>query len=248
MIKSFSQFINENSSSKMEFIESLSTKLIRKIKGESLPDTNEYHSFSGIKFNSPFNFTLTLNISKNSKPDFEKDHHFKSLPWEKINYDEYGYSIDANTIKSKEFEVPLIEIFLLINPKKEPHLYTKLYSRLLDILTHETNHLDQIEPNADPFSANPSLKTDRLSAKKSYKYFLLPDEIESMVEGMMASAKVQNIPLDHVFNDYLFPFIKSKYITNGQYLEVMTAWIKFAIEKYPDAKFSNKVSYIINSI
>jgi hypothetical protein len=247
MVKSFLQFINEDSNSKSEFIKSLAIKLIQKIKNSSSVD-DDYHSFSGIKFNSPFTFNLILNICKTNYPNFKNDQHFKSLPWEEINYKKYGYSIDANTIKNKDSNTPSIEIFLLINPKEEPHLYTKLYSRLLDILTHETNHLDQLGVNTDPFSANPSMSDIRNSAKRSYKYFLLPDEIESMVEGMYVSSKEQHLPLDEVFNDYLFPFIKSKYITKGEYLEVITAWIKFALEKYPDANFSNKVAYIINSI
>jgi hypothetical protein len=247
MIKSFLQFINEDSNIKNDFIKSITIKLIKQIRESAMPD-EEYHSFSGIKFSEPFKFNLILNICKTDAPDFKTDEHFKSLPWEEINYTQYGYSIDANTIKHDSVTIPDIEIFLLINPKKEPHLYNKLYSRLLDILTHETNHLDQLESDGDPFSANPSLSDDRNSAKKNYKYFLLPDEIESMVEGMYASSKAQNIPLDDVFNDYLFPFIKSKYITKSEYLTVITTWIKFALERYPNSNFSNKVSYIIDSI
>jgi hypothetical protein len=119
---------------------------------------------------------------------------------------------------------------------------------LIDIVTHETNHLDQIGTQRDPFSANPSTKEERGDAKKSFKYFLLDDEIESMVEGMYARAQHKDIPLDYVFDDYLLPFIKSKYITPAEYEEVRSTWVKYALERYPDAVFSNKVDKIINSI
>jgi hypothetical protein len=93
-----------------------------------------------------------------------------------------------------------------------------------------------------------SIPKDREDSKKTYKYFILPEEIESMVEGMYVKSKVQHRNLDEIFNDYLSPFIDSKYITQSEYLQVMNTWVTHALELYPDAKFSNKVKSIINSI
>ena len=145
-------------------------------------------------------------------------------------------------------KVPTITIHIIMNPKEEPSLYSNLYARLIDIIAHETNHLNQLGLNREPFNTHVSDQSDREASKKSYKYFLLPDEIESMVEGMYVKSKVQHRDLDEVFNDYLKPFIESKYITMTEYLTVMNAWVTRAIELYPDAKFSEKVSKIINSI
>jgi hypothetical protein len=91
-------------------------------------------------------------------------------------------------------------------------------------------------------------KIERTAAKKSYKYFLLKDEIESMTEGMYASSKAQNIPLDRVFDNYLLPLIQSGYISDQEYNKIIKVWVTRSLELYPDAIFSTKVDHIINSI
>lgn len=249
MIKSFLQFINENMDHKSEFIKGLAQNLIERVRTSQFDESDEYSVFAGMEFTEPFIFDLILNVKRQSNLNIENDSHFKSLPWEKINFDDLGYSIDANTRMSKDrTRVPAITIHIIVNPKEEPSLYSKLYFRLIDILTHETNHLNQLGLNREPFNTHVSDIHTRNSSKKSYKYFLLPDEIESMVEGMYVKSKVQHRDLDEVFNDYLQPFIESKYITMTEYLTVMKTWVTRAVELYPDAKFSEKVSKIINSI
>jgi hypothetical protein len=248
MLKSFTQFISESENLEQDFIKSTAAQLIQKIK--SADESGEYTTFSGMEFTKPFRFDLILNVRKEKNAKISEDSHFNSLSWEQINYDKLGYAIDANSRTNKgDLLIPEIEIHLILDPTKIPMAYTNLYSRLVDILTHETNHIAQFDQvNRDPFSSHTSNKEERNSAKKSFKYFLLNDEVESMVEGMYASSKVKEIPLDHVFHDYLTPFIQSKYITPEEYSEVLSVWVKAALEKYPDAIFSKKVEKIVNSI
>jgi hypothetical protein len=89
---------------------------------------------------------------------------------------------------------------------------------------------------------------ERERSKKSYKYFLLRDEIESMIEGMYENSKAQNVPLDQVFDDYLLPFIQTGYMSEPEYHKVMRTWVTRALELYPDATFSDKVEHIVDSI
>ena len=249
MLKSFSEFINENMDQKSQFIKEITQILIEKLRTSNLEESTEYSIFSGMEFKEPFMFDLILNVRKDTSPNLEEDSHFNSLPWEKINFDRLGYSIDANTRMNKsKIKIPKITFHIILNPKEEPILYSKLYYRLIDILTHETNHLDQLGINRTPFNTHVSDKMERTNAKKSYKYFLLGDEIESMVEGMYASSKVQNIPLDQVFDNYLIPFIQTRYISKDEYRQVMKAWVTQALNLYPDATFSSKVDHIVNSI
>jgi hypothetical protein len=249
MLKSFFQFINESQHSKQDFIKEVSLKLLSQIRGRSPEDPKSYELFSGMHFSEPFEFDLKLELRKDPNFKATEDRHFSDLPWEQLNFKEDGYSIDANTrISKKENVRPQIIITLVVNPRQEPHLYRTLHARLVDILTHETNHLDQLAHDGDPFSANPTIGDSRNSAKKSYRYFLLPDEIESMVEGMYARSQELNEPLDLIFDDYLQPFIISKYITPHEYSEVMQTWVKYAVERYPDVNFSKKVEKIVNSI
>lgn len=249
MIKSFIEFINESMDQKSQFIKDLSQTLIEKLRTAYLQESTEYTIFSGMEFTEPFTFDLILNVRSDNSPSLEEDSHFNGLPWEKINFDNLGYSIDANTKMSRsKSKIPKIILHIILNPKEEPILYSKLYYRLIDILTHETNHLDQLGLNRTPFNSHVSDKMKRNSAKKTYKYFLLGDEIESMVEGMYASSQAQNIPLDQVFDSYLIPFIQSRYISDDEYNEVMKAWVTRSLELYPQANFSNKVNHIVNSI
>jgi hypothetical protein len=247
MIKSFSQYINESLES-IDFIKELSQKLIQKIKN-SKQESEEYLNFSGMEFREPYEFDLKLNVKKNKDFTPKKDSHFKSLTWEKINFKEKGYAIDATVKINKDgMLIPEIEMHVVIDSTKEPHLYSDLYARILDILVHEINHVNQIGLKRKPHRALPSNRKERDSAKKSYKYFLLADEVESMVEGMYERSKVLDKPLDYIFDDYLIPFVQAKYITQSEYLKVLEAWVKKAIALHPDSNFSNKVKKIINSL
>lgn len=249
MIKSFIEFINESMDQKTQFIKDLSQILIEKLRTSSLDDSTEYTVFSGMEFVEPFTFDLILNVRRDNSPNLEEDSHFNGLPWEKINFDHLGYSIDANTKMSRsKLKVPKIILHIILNPREEPILYSKLYYRLIDILTHETNHLDQLGINRNPFNSHVSDKMERNNAKKSYKYFLLKDEIESMTEGMYARSKAQNVPLDQVFDNYLLPLIQSGYINDHEYNKVIRVWVTRSLELYPDATFSTKVDHIVNSI
>ena len=228
MVKSFAQFINENVSSS-NFLSDITMKLIQKIRSFSKRELT-YSLFSGMEFREPFEFDLKVYVRKDASPDLENDEHFSELPWEEINFKNDGYAIDAKVrIHKESLLIPEVSVYLIVDPTKEPHVYRDLFSRLLDILVHETNHIDQISIKRNPFNTKPSPREERNAAKKSYKYFLLNDEIESMVEGMLARSKNLDVPLDHIFDDYLIPFIQSKYITLEEYTEVKTVLIKHAL-------------------
>lgn len=249
MIKSFAEFINESMENNLDFLKKLAMDLISKIRSSSKEESLNYHTFSGMEFTEPFMFDLILNVRRESNPNLEEDPHFKDLSWERLNYDDYGYAIDANTKMSKsKTKVPRITFHMVLDPKKEPVSYENLYARLLDILTHETNHLDQLGINRDPFNVNVSHPEERERSKKSYKYFLLRDEIESMIEGMYVRSKYKKIPLDEIFAEYLRPFLETNYISEPEFQKVMLIWIKRSLELYPDAEFSNAAKKIIDSI
>jgi hypothetical protein len=250
MLKSFQQFVFESfGDDKARFIKRLTGQLIEKIRSTRSSDSLDYQTMSGMEFREPFEFDLRLHLRRDENPNLEQDSHFDDLSWERLNFNEKGFAIDANTrIDRADLLIPEIDIHIILDPRKEPHSYRELSLRLLDILVHETNHLDQASRERSPFNVQVSDQDERDGAKKSSRYFLLLDEIESMVEGMQARAKAKEIPIDYVFSDYLAPFVQSKYITSQEYDEVMTAWVKHALQTYPDAEFSPKVQKIVDSI
>ena len=249
MLLSFSQFINEGTNSPHDFVKRIVTGLIDKIRHSRGSDSLDYETFGGMEFSEPFEFDLRLHVRRDMSPDFDKDSHFNTLSWEELNFNQKGFAIDANLrINQADLLIPEVDIHIIMDPRKEPGSYDNLAMRLLDILVHETNHLDQVSRRRNPFNVKASDQQERNGAKKSSKYFLLVDEVESMVEGMWARAKAQGVPLDHIFTDYLAPFVQSKYISSDEYEKVMSVWVKHAASYYPDAQFSSKVRKIIDSI
>lgn len=250
MIKSFNQYINENNQGFDRDASNYCRDVINIVKNFNSPG-DDYIEIRKLEYKKP-DFDLVIQIKKSDSPDFESDSHFKTLPWEEINYQHYGFAIDANTIIDRgDLMLPEIVVTLIINPRMEPKLYKELEFRLTDILVHEINHTLQVGWNREPFKVRPSSHIDRQLAKKSYQYFLLPDEIESMVKGAYNRSKKQSVPIDKIFDKYLYPFMMAGRMTNEQYLQVLKAWVNHALENYPDSDFSTedeKISSIINKI
>ena len=250
MLMSFRQFVNESfEDDRSSFIKKLVSNLIDRVKGSRAGRSSDYETFGGMEFSEPFEFDLRLHLRRDPNPDFESDSHFNDLSWEEINFNQKGFAIDANLrINQADLLIPEIDLHIILDPNKEPHSYQDLSLRLLDLMVHETNHLDQASRLRSPFNVMVSDQGERNAARKSHHYFLLKDEIESMVEGMLARAKTQDAPLDYIFDDYLRPFVQSEYISPDEYQEVLSTWVKHALQLYPDTRFSTKVSKIVNSI
>ena len=237
---SFIEFINESEDAELQFIKSTAHQLIDKIRDSKKSKSREYTVFSGMEFTKPFVFDLTLYVRRDTDSNPKHDSHFNSLPWEELNFE--------MKLNHTDMLVPKIEIHIIINPNTEPICYSKLYYKLIDALAHETNHLDQTGINRDHSNVHVSSEDERKASKKSSKYFILPEEMESNIVGMYTRSQEEDRPLDELFYDYLEPFLKSDYISRAEFNKTMVSWVKKAIELYPNAKFSSNVDNIINSI
>lgn len=251
-IKGFIQYIKESDDMGVydSHVSEIVGALMAAIKKSDVHRSSEYTKIASIeRLEDPFTYDLDLIISRNPNPNFKTDSHFSNMEWEEINFKKYGFSADGNVyMDSDEDIVPEMEIVILINPTKEPECYQQLFFKLNDIVAHELHHLTQAGWNKQEFRTQPSPKEVRAQAKTGYKYFLLPDEVESMVMGMYRKAKIQMKPLDAMFDEYLGTFLEYKYITEEEYTKVITEWIKYALTHYPMAKFTNKYANIINSL
>lgn len=249
MIKSFSQYIKENQSIGLD-VSKYCLDVINCIQRNISPGEG-YIEIRELEYRDP-DFDLVLELKVDSNPDFDSDSHFKTLPWEEINFKKHGFAIDANvSIDRADLILPEIRITTILDESRIPDLFNELKYRLIDILAHEINHTFQIGWNRRPFKVRPSSNSDRKESKKSYKYFLLPDEVESMVKGAYVRSKEQGIAIDKVIDKYLHPFLVSKKINQSQYLQVLNTWIRHAAENYPDAEFSledQKIANIIDKI
>lgn len=223
------------------YSEKLAHKLISHIKRNS---TKQYFA-NEFQMSSITDYTLTLLVIQNESFDNAiKDTDFVNLPWEKINFIKNGFVVDANSyILTYEdmYNIPEVEITIIINPKLRSTIYKALYIKLLDIIRHELEHLLQKGLNAEQ-----THKIKNMSDKKrqkyqnSYKYYLLPDEIPAAVSGMRLSAKHRGVPIDVEFLDYLEPIVKSGYITIAQRDKVVKKWVQYALKHYPNTILSKK--------
>jgi hypothetical protein len=248
MIKSFFEYIKEDKSNNPDTLKCVDD-VLNMIS--ELSDPGDSYAVLGKKeYTKPYYFDMTVEARLDSDPDFEKDSHFSKLPWEIFNFNKNGFSIDANThIDDKESTIPNIIITLLINPALEDK--KELRFRLLDIITHEFTHMTQTGWNRNAFKEIPTSFDKRKEAKDNFGYFLLPEEMESMVGGMYKRSKKEGSNLDQLFDNYLFPFVKDNIITKDEYFTVFKKWIEYSLEEYPDAKLNTKdprISKIINSI
>jgi len=250
MLRGFNDYINESSEIDIPSV-GYAADAIYVIKNAE-PSDDSYIEIRELEYKDDNSFDLVIQVKKTDFPDFNTDSHFKELQWEEINFKKYGFALDANThINKTDLIIPEIILTLIINPNREPELYKELEFKLTDIIAHEVNHTDQIGWNRDPFNVRPSSGTDRSGANTSYKYFMLPDEIESMVIGMYERSKVEGSNLDDLFDKYLMPFVTDGKLSKSEYEEVFSVWLTHALENYPDALIDTNnpvVNKIVDSI
>lgn len=248
IVKSFFEYIKEdksNNPSTLKCVDDVLTMI------NNLSDPSDSYVTLGKKeYTEPDYFDLIVNARFDSNPDFDNDEYFKTLPWEELNFNKNGFSIDANTeINNDDAIIPNIIITILINPNS--NYLNELKLRLLDIITHELTHTNQIGWNRLPFKEEPTSMTKRKEAKDNFRYFLLPEEMESMIGGMYERSKIEGSNIDELFIKYLTPFVDDNIINKDQYVEVLKKWLEYVIDEYPDAKLNMNdpfISKIVSSI
>ena len=250
MIKSFFEYINESFSGGLDTTGY--AKDVIKITKKLDNSDDSYTEIRELEYNDKNKFDLVIQIKKTENPNFETDSHFNELQWEEINFENYGFAIDANTfIDREDLLIPEIIVTLIIDPSREPDLYKELEFKLVDIIAHELNHTNQIGYNREPFNTRPSAGSIRDDANTSFKYFMLPDEVESIVVGLYTRSKEEGIEIDKLFDKYLIPFVQDNKLTQKEYITIFSEWLKYTLENYPDAELSTSnpiVSKIVNSI
>lgn len=232
--------INENAS------DTMASTVVREVFDKILKsnvDSNKYEQILDKEYDGELAFELSVKIKRDSSPDFQTDAEFEKLPWEEFNYQDHGFSLDANTfLPNGEDEIALVEVIVLINPDREPELHKELYHKLQDTISHELYHVSQYDSDEElgELKRNPSKRKRREEADNSYEYFLLDDEIPAMVHGMNRRAVIEKRPLDHVFIDYFEPFLRHGFMNKEQFEKVMKVYIEYATKNIPGAEFSNK--------
>jgi len=187
-------------------------------------------------------------LRKEKDISLENDSFFKKMNWQHLKLDKHGYIVTGNVFMT-DGNIPEIEITLALDSNRlNKDLLKKLYLNLTNTISHELNHLKQKGWNKDYQNIDPSTQEYRKKNNKSYSYFLLPEEIESMVYGMNKQSIKQNVPIDELFDKHLDPFVESGFMKDSEKMQVIKKWLHHALKMYPNVSMSNKYSNIIDNI
>lgn len=231
-------------------IKDLSKKFTSKIKSQ--PTHDGYKKILELEIDEDFiKFDICLIVSKDENASLEQDDpYFKGKKQALTYLDRNGFIVTGNTFIDGK-NIPLIEIIVVSALDNYNYLHKKMYYKMINVIAHEINHLKQTGWNRDAFSFNPNTdehKHNRSSSRTNYKYFLLPEEIESIIYGMNTQSINQNKNIDEIFDEYLDTYVDSKFMNASQKNKIIKNWIKHTLKYYPLAKFSNKYNNIIHNI
>lgn len=135
-----------------------------------------------------------------------------------------------NGIADADSEYPSIEVQIGIHPTNGESIFSKIQPILRDLIRHEIEHLTHGRGSA---SAKKSkvLRGDtamRVKIKSNpeiyYKYFLLPKEVYSNIQGLYSKAKTLKQPYQKVVDDYLDSLVNDGIITLDNRKLIYKTW------------------------
>ena len=211
--------------------------------------TGDYAVAQELEITEPFlDVDFKLLLRKEPSLELLDDPYFSKMKWQHLKLHQNGYVVTGNTFMT-DGNIPDVEIVVVLDPARiTPDGYTQMYYKLINTISHELNHLNQKGWNRDYDNINPSEKSHRQANGKKHSYFLLPEEIESMVKGMYEQSNDQQVPIDQLFDNHLQPFVESGFMTQPEMIEIIRKWIDHTLTYYPNAILSNKYKNIIDNI
>lgn len=250
-IFTYQEFINEGHSNP-EGMDLLIKTLVELITSdvEASQETNgEYVVSQELEIAEPFlDVDFKFLLRKEPNIDLSQDSHFSKMKWQHKKLKDNGYALTGNVFMT-DGNIPEVEVVVAIDSTKvSPESLKMLYYGLHNTISHELNHLNQKGWNRDYDNVEPSSREHRHENGKRHSYFLLPEEIESAVEGFYKQSNLERRPMDEIFDEYLTPFVESGFMSPAEMIEIIKKWIEHALSYYPGAKLSSKYDNIINNI
>lgn len=121
-----------------------------------------------------------------------------------------------------------IQIHVGINPNDGTGILSKIQAELRDVVRHEIEHLTQSGFNELPGKKrNHNFKQREKIANnpdQAYKYAILSNEIEPMLQGLYSKAKTTKKPFNVVVRDYLQTLIDDYGVTEKQTDIIYNKW------------------------
>jgi len=241
----FNNFLNEGKYDKMVGI--LVDDILSEIKeskedydGEDEEDFNQFKL--GDYTGTMKKVSVLLDIKRNVNGDVNFDESdvtfFKSK----------GFIIDAYCINEEIVNVDdyyndgLIHVTIIINPEDEPKIYQDMISELHDVVRHESEHLTQDGVNRLKGKVHGTSLELRQKIyddpERFYLYYLLKDEIPSLVRGMYKKAKWSKRTLNDVFGENLDSLVDRNMVIEKDREKLLRVWSNYAKKHLPKAKWN----------
>jgi hypothetical protein len=152
-------------------------------------------------------------------PEIELRYTIKYSNKFKMGFDIYGQADDDS-----------IELYITLNPKYAPKIYSEIIPVIKDAVRHELEHVAQ---NLLPRPA--SEKYEYVKSTMFSDYLTARHEIPAFVRGLYKQAKTRRLPLSQIFdlffNDY------EERIGQDRIENVRQIWTDYAKRNLPKAQF-----------
>lgn len=216
---------------------------------EASDTRGEYIILQELEISEPeLDVDIRFLLRKEEGLSLDQDSHFSKMNWQHVKLKKHGYVVTGNVFMT-EGNIPEIEITMAIDTNRlDNDSSKKIYLNLTNTISHELNHLKQKGWNKDYQNIDPSSMEHRKKNNTSHSYFLLPEEIESMVYGMNKQSIEQGVPIDELFDKHLEPFVESGFMKDSEKMQIIKKWLHHTLKMYPNASMSNKYSNIIDNI
>ena len=194
---------------------------------------------------------LYLNLRRTTtNDDYFDDIDFKTFKDNGFFMEGYCFNEEEELFKDEDFDLSMFDmsaedgsltINLIIDPTREPEIYSDIVKDLHDTIRHELEHLTQSGKNKLPGKVGITTRELRDKIKNSdrlYLYYLLKDELPALVRGMYKQATFEKKPLDDIFNQRLDELETREVVNSDDRIKLMRVWSNYAKKHLPKAKWN----------
>lgn len=141
-----------------------------------------------------------------------------------------------NGFSEADPEFPMIDVHIAIHPDDGEGIFSKIQPVLRDLVRHELEHQTHSGPNK-PNEKAVNLKRSKLMRGDTamrvrikqnpdiyYKYYLLPKEVDSNIQGLYSKAKTLKKPYQQVVDDYLDSLVDDEIILPTHRMVIYKKW------------------------
>jgi hypothetical protein len=143
-----------------------------------------------------------------------------------------NYRIESFKVQEED----TLQFNMVINPDKEPEVYSDIYMKLQEDVRHEMEHLLQDWGRGD----RPMPDGTSHDNETTYEHHSRIDEVPAMVQGFYRRAKKMRLPIDEIMTNDLDNEIEQGNLTTDEAEELLRIWMLYSKRRLPKAIYTNQ--------